>query len=148
MFRSIAFDRVGREQVARFVVWSYRLLALALALYFVVYAWRTRREVEVLKTQVETEKRTQAAIAQSVQDQLDTFYRTLYTDPDVKDLQAEADVAAAKVKAAADVAAKKLLRQPSVVELWQRNRDKELRDRIMRVERWRLDVERRLHEMR
>lgn len=134
MLRPLA--SVQARHVALFVKWALVALALAILVFFIVYAFKTRRELEVLRTQYDTHVREKAVLDKVIQEQLDAFYRTLYTDPDLK----KALEPPAKTPAG--------VRQPSYVELWQRNRDKELRDRINRLELWRLRTQQLLNDLK
>jgi len=78
-----------------------------------------RREVTLLRIAIDSQQRDREVWRESVRQELDTIYRTLYSPPDLP-----------------------APRQPSQVELWQRNRDKELRDRLSRLEQWRMRQER------
>lgn len=84
--------------------------------------FRLRREMTLLRIDYSAHLKDRAEKDDAVRAELDTIYRTLYSPPEA----APADAT----------------RQPSTVELWQRNRDKELRDRINRLEQWRLKMER------
>lgn len=118
------------RHVKWFVIGSLWVLAFALVAFWVWWTYKTRVEMEILKRTLDTHLSERVVTDKAMQEQLDAFYRTLYTDPE------------AKAKTPAPI------RQPSTVELWQRNRDKELRDRILRMERWRLDMERQMRELR
>lgn len=84
--------------------------------------YRVRRDIALLRVQFAAHEHDRSAVDASVRAELDRIYQTLY--------------------APVDTPAATEPRQPSSVELWQRNRDKELRDRLMRLEQWRLRMER------
>src|SRR5262249_20812611 len=87
-------------------------------LFIVLWAdavYRVRRAVALLRVELATHERNRLALDASVRAELDRIYQTLYAPVDTPPPQ--------------DVP-----RQPSSVELWQRNRDKELRDRLTRLE--------------
>jgi hypothetical protein len=100
-------------------------ILLATTLLFIgLWAWvlyGVRRDARLLQLDIAAYRKDRAAKEDAIRAELDTIYRTLYSSPEVATTQP---------------------RQPSQVELWQRNRDKELRDRIMRLEQWRLRQER------
>jgi hypothetical protein len=122
------------RHVAQFVKGVLITLAVAMLGYWMWYSYKTRVEVEMVKTRVATLNREFDVAYKSVQDQLDTFYRTLYTEVEQKPVTPPAKPVPP--------------RQPSTVELWQRNRDKELRDRIRVMEQWRQRMEQQLRELR
>lgn len=127
------FGQAQSRHLVRLVVWTLKLLATALMLYWMWYGLQNRERIEILEKQVAAQFRDRVVFAKQVQAQLDGFYRTLYTDPDLKPQV---------------IAVIQEPRRPSVVEVWQLNRDKELRTRIERMERWRVEIERQLRELR
>jgi len=96
-------------------------LLFVLTVMLAVRLYSLRREVTLLRIEQEATERERQVWRNSVRKELDTIYQTLYSPPE---------------------AVTPLPRTPSQVELWQRNRDKELRDRIARLEQWRLRQER------
>src|SRR5262245_56861694 len=88
------------------------LLLLGLVVMNALRVYSLRRELILLRIECEASVREREVWRGSVRTELDKVYQTLYTPPEVATPQ---------------------LRQPSQVELWQRNRDKELRDRISRL---------------
>jgi hypothetical protein len=77
-----------------------------------------KRDAHLMQLDIAAYRKDRAAKDTAIRVELDNIYRTLYSPPEIATPQP---------------------RQPSQVELWQRNRDKELRDRINRLERWRLE---------
>src|SRR5262249_61109468 len=98
-----------------FLIWFF-LVCVAAVIY------RVRRYIALLLVHLAAHEQDRSAVDASVRAELDRIYQTLY--------------------APVDTPAATEPRQPSSVELWQRNRDKELRDRLMRLEQWRLRMER------
>ena len=82
--------------------------------------YRVRVELATLRVAYDTHVKERAVLDAGITKQLDMLYRTLYAPIDLPTPQP---------------------RQPSAVELWQVNRDKELRDRILRLEQWRLKTQ-------
>ena len=77
--------------------------------------FQNRRELTLLRIEYDTHLKNRTDRDDAIRAELDTIYRTLYSPPDLP-----------------------APRQPSQVELWQQNRDKELRERIQRLEAWRM----------
>jgi|SRR5262245_28336452 len=105
---------------------SFTLACLLLATMVVLLTVRLytiRREVALLAIAIETEQRERETWRGSVRDELDGLYRTVYQPVDAPENASKA-------------------RQPSSVELWQKNRDAELRNRIRVLEQWRARQER------
>ena len=94
--------------------------ALLFALTKMVYRINANQVGIMLK--LDNLVKDKAAKDVEVRTALDDIYRTLYAAP-------------AENPKSADT------RRPSAVELWQRNRDQELRNRILRLERWRYEME-------
>ena len=84
--------------------------------------YRVRLEVDLLQLAVEAHVKERQVKDEAWRAEFDTIYRTLYAAPDTTPAAAP--------------------RKPSAVEVWQVNRDKELRDRIRALEQWRQRAER------
>jgi len=102
-----------------FTITCLMLATMVVLLFSRLYT--LRREVTLVRIEFEAWQRERDVWRNGVRRELDTIYQTLYSPPDTPAT---------------------LPRQPSQVELWQRTRDKELRDRINRLEQWRLRQER------
>jgi len=117
-----------RRALARDPLVGLVAILLASTLVFIglwAYAlYDIKRDYALLTLDIAAYRRDEAAADAAIRTELDTIYKTLYAPPDNP---------AATVQPP---------RQPSAVELWQRTRDKELRDRILRLEQWRLRQER------
>src|SRR5262249_49463713 len=109
--------RVAGDPFVALLVVLGATTALFIALW-VYTLYRVQRETTLLRLAVEAHQADRVKLDEAIRQELDTIYRTLYAPPETEP------------------------RQPSTVELWQRNRDKELRDRIARLEQWRLRMER------
>lgn len=108
-------------------IWFYRCLLLVAFAVCITQGYRNRLKYETSMHEFDTHYKDYKVFEESMRKQMDALYQTVYTDPAVT-------VPAIEPPAPP--------RQPSYVELWQQNRDKELRDRISRLEQWRLRVER------
>jgi hypothetical protein len=108
------------------VFWSYRLLLLAALIVCAVQGYRNRVKFELFQREWNAHANANKLYEESLRREIDGMYRTLYTDPD---------------KVVPVTTPPVPTRTPSSVELWQRNRDKELRDRIGRLEQWRLRLQ-------
>lgn len=96
------------------------LVLLAVVLLLGVRVYQNRREVWVLRLEYQAHLKDRLERDEGLRRELDGVYQTLYTP-----LQTPSEV-----------------RKPSAVELWQVNRDKELRERIRQLELWRSRQER------
>jgi hypothetical protein len=99
-------------------------------LMFDVYAgvrvytsYRNTAQLAILRTEFDEHVKTQRATDKSLQEWIKALDAAIYAPIPEK------PVAPA-------------LRKPTAVELWQLNRDKELRERIQRLEQWRLRMDR------
>jgi hypothetical protein len=117
--------QVRRRALSRDPLVAMVAILLATTLLFIgLWAWvlyGVRRDAKLLQLDIAAYRKDRAAKDEAIRAELDTIYRTLYSSPETVTPQP---------------------RQPSQVELWQRTRDKELRDRILRLEQWRLRQER------
>jgi len=116
--------RVRRFMFKDPLVGTLVIFIAAALLFFVlwIYAvYQIRQDIAILRNQFRAHEADRGTKDAAFRAELDTIYRTLYAPPDVTVPD----------------------RQPSQVELWQRNRDKELRDRINRLEQWRMREEKR-----
>lgn len=84
--------------------------------------YQARVELTVLEVQVRRMALERVQQDEIIRKQLDSLYRTLYNPPEIEKAPEP--------------------RKPTYVELWQQNRDKELRERILRLEQWRYRVDR------
>lgn len=113
--------RRTREAWVRLIPWAVGvILAASVAAHTVLrlrVTYDVQREIAALRMEIAERDRVAADVRREYGGRLDLIERNLY-----------GDVAAA------------LAAPPttSTVELWQRNRDRELRDRIQRLEEWRL----------
>lgn len=129
VLRESSLRRIRRQMRRRaFIVDPLVALVaiLLLTAFLFVSLWArviyvVRRDERLLQLDIAAYRKDRAAKDAAIRAELDNIYRTLYSPPEVPTPQP---------------------RQPSQVELWQRNRDKELRDRITRLERWRLEQSR------
>jgi hypothetical protein len=90
-------------------------LFVAALTFFLLWAWavyKLRVEFQVLRHEYTAHLTDREGKDQAWRAEFDNIYRTLYSPPEPT-------------------------RRPSAVELWQINRDKELRDRIRALEQWR-----------
>lgn len=111
--------------------WSYRLMLLLAIIVCGIQSYRNRVKFELFQREWDSHAQAVKVFEAGIRNEVDGMYRTLYTDPDLK-----ADVTVPPTPP----------REPSSVEIWQRNRDKELRDRIGRLEQWRLRVQTQFEE--
>lgn len=112
MFRPIAF-------------WSYRLMLLVALVACAMQSYRNRVKYELFQLEWAAHAQAVKQFEESLRAEVDGMYRTLYSDPD-------------KVVVTVPPLPP---RTPSAVELWQRNRDKEIRERILKLEQWRYRIE-------
>lgn len=110
-----------------------RLILIGLVVAFVVGAttynalrtymvWRLSAQVRLLELDVQTLKDQEQARQKAIEQWQAMIERTLFVEPSPKLPPPP--------------------RRPSVVEQWQLNRDRELRDRLRALERWRYESER------
>ena len=99
------------------------LTALGMGLYSL---YRIRVELSTLRVQYDTHVKERVVLDAGITKQLDMLYRTLYAPIDLPTPQP---------------------RQPSAVEVWQVNRDKELRQRLVVLEQWRLKTSTTLEQL-
>jgi len=108
--------------VRRIMLWSIEIFMAGMMLALVILAarilYRLDFRTRLLTIELQQEIKTREIKDNALREELDQIYRTLYAPPDTKN------------------------RQQSQVELWQLNRDRELRQRIQRLERWRYESER------
>lgn len=132
-----ATDRIGSGTIEAARIARRRALAHPLVVAFLVVLivadvgfaglcfytlYRVRLEVGLLQLAVEAHVKERQVKDEAWRAEFDNIYRTLYAPPE-------------KTSAPSP-------RKPSYVETWQVNRDKELRDRITALERWRQRTER------
>jgi hypothetical protein len=94
------------------------LLALSAWAYTL---YRLRVEVGLLRIEMGAHERERQVKDEAWRAEFDTIYRTLYSAPDAP--------------------VPEPLRRPSAVELWQKTRDAELRNRIRVLEQWRMRMD-------
>ena len=105
---------VGLAALALAAVWTVRLSQQYAA---------AATQLAVTQQRLDTETHRERILWQSLRDELNEIDRTLYAQPPPSEATP---------------------RRPSIVEAWQINRDKELRQRIHELELWRLAAESRL----
>src|SRR5262245_34190007 len=115
--RAWARRRVQPIVAALFVV---ALACLALSAVWAYTVYRVRVELDVLRTLIDTHIRERVVQDAAWRKEFQQIYDTLYAAPDTTP---------------------PVERKPSQVELWQRNRDKAISDRLRALEQWRLREE-------
>lgn len=109
-----------RDAVAAVIIFVLTVACTYLTFRVRVTYWN-ETELKLLRQQVESMRQVYVSDRTTLRAELDEVERTLYSQPS---------------------ATTTIIRRPSVVEQWQINRDKELRDRVVQLERWRYRMER------
>lgn len=115
MFRQM-IERL-RAALVLALVFVAGLCLIFAALMIINQIYENKAQIGILQERAYSEAATRTKIDQAIRAELDDIYKTIYTAPDPK-------------------------RPPTGIELWQKNRDKELRDRLTRLEQWRFRAER------
>lgn len=118
MFRSLTVPERRLVCVGAIVVAIVVIVTLASINRFRIFHAET--DVRVLKDQFADYKAAQEAKERALRAELDEIARTIYASPDTPPPP---------------------IRRPSGVEQWSINRDKEIRERIQRLEAWRYRME-------
>jgi hypothetical protein len=115
MFRQV-IERL-RSALILLLISAAGLCLLGATLMIINQIYENKAQIDVLQERAHSDAATRTKIDQAIRAELDDIYKTIYTAPDPK-------------------------RPPTGIELWQKNRDKELRDRLARLEQWRFRAER------
>jgi hypothetical protein len=114
---------IDRRHTRRYLFYASLVVTIInaiLILFWVFALYRVQVEVRVMKSVYESHIKERAVKDEAWRAEFDNIYKTLYSPPETIAVPTDSQ------------------RRPSAVELWQVNRDKELRARIQQLERWRL----------